>query len=87
VNGHGPAPAAQPNGTDVTSTDDQDSSQDAPSHGWGGQNRQEYRRPPVAPRGGYFHLNRGRGSSRGLRGGFRGGAGRGGYAAAAPLPS
>jgi len=92
VNGHAPSPGpSRPNGTDshtsVTSTDDQDSSQDAPSRGWGGgQNRQEYRRPPVPPRGGYLNL-RGRGFSG--RGGFRGGfRGRGGgFAAAAPLPS
>jgi 5'-3' exoribonuclease 1 len=95
VNGHASTSGpSRPNGTDghtsVASTDDQDSSQDAPSRGWGsgGQNRQEYRRPPVPPRGGYLNL-RGRGfSGRGFRGGFRGGAGRGGYGAtAAPLPS
>ncbi|KAH9063988.1 exonuclease II [Lactarius vividus] len=93
VNGHASTSGpSRHNGTDghtsVPSTDDQDSSQDAPSRGWGnGPNRQEYRRPPVPPRGGY--LTRGRGFSRGFnpRGGFRGGPGRGGYAAAAPLPS
>ena len=60
VNRHSPAPGpSRPNGTEghasVTSTDDQDSSHDALSRGWGdGQNRQEYRRPPVPPRGGYL---------------------------------
>ena len=89
VNGYSSSPGpSRPNGTDeyasVPSTDDQDSSQDGPSRGWGGgQNRQEYRRPPMPPRGGY--LARGRGFSRGgFRGGFRG---RGGFTAAAPLPS
>lgn len=94
VNGHASTSGpSQPNGTDrhasVANADDQDSSQDSPLHGWGGngQNRQEYRRPPVPPRGGYLGLSRGRGFNRGFRGGFRGGPGRGGYAAAAPLPS
>ena len=68
MNGHTPAPGpSRLNGTDghtsVASTDDQDSSQDAPSRDWGGgQNRQEYRRPPMPPRGGY--LARGRGLDR-----------------------
>lgn len=88
VNGHASSPGpSRPNGTDghasVPSTDDQDSSQDGPSRGWGGVQNREYHRPPMPPRGGY--LARGRGFSRGgFRGGFRG---RGGFAAAAPLPS
>ncbi len=72
---------SQPNGTTrrpASSTDDQDS--DGP-RGRGGY-RQEYRRPPVAPRGGYM---RGREfANRGYRGGFRG---RGGYSAAPPVSS
>jgi len=79
VNGRASS-SSQPNGTTrrpapASSTDDQESDGPRGYH-------QEYRRPPVPPRGGFM---RGRDfGNRGHRGGFRG---RGGYNAAPPLSS
>jgi hypothetical protein len=92
VNGHGSIPSAsKPNGTTrrpapAAGAEDQDS--DSPQ-GRSGAYQQDYRRPPMPPRGGYFMQSRGRGF--GGRGGVRGGGyrgrGRGGATAAPALTS
>jgi Xrn1 SH3-like domain len=92
MNGHGPTPSAsKPNGmtwrpAPATSAEDQDS--DSPQGRVGGY-QQDYRKPPMPPRGGYNMRSRGRGYSGPGRGGNRGGGGhRGrGRGMAAPLAS